>query len=60
MFIGAPSKSFGKPGRFVGERILMPLGMTRTNDFTCDFERHHSDAAYRTGGKLRALHSGKC
>jgi CubicO group peptidase (beta-lactamase class C family) len=44
--------------QFVGERILTPLGMTRTTTSVKDLKDNYSMPHNESGGKLRVLHSG--
>lgn len=62
MFVAAGrivEKVSGKTwAQFVGERILTPLGMTRTTTSIKDLKDNYSKPHNESGGKLRALHSG--
>ena len=44
--------------QFVAERILTPLGMTRTTTTVKDLKDNYSMPHNESGGKLRVLHSG--
>ncbi|HLM62188.1 MAG TPA: serine hydrolase, partial [Pyrinomonadaceae bacterium] len=44
--------------QFVGERILTPLGMTRTTTSVKDLKDNFSKPHNESGGRLRVLHSG--
>jgi CubicO group peptidase (beta-lactamase class C family) len=62
MFIAAGriiEKVSGKSwGEFIKERILMPLGMTRTTTTIRDLKDNAAFPHNESGGKLRALHRG--